>query len=487
MAKQAKRSGAAAIAAQRERRPLFAGDFRKLAVPLLNPPLCSSLAMIWFSNRLVVGSGRAPLAFMAGGSDRIDGGFVDQGPELGRGDPDGARIVCFDPATGAWDLVYDSPMITGGDGHERARGHSVCAAGICQTARDRAPTLYLGVGSLENNVVFLRSEDGQTYEECAGSRFGLDGDVPAVRNIVGWRGRMYSTPTGKTCGRATFDGKLGDWAAVFESDDPLAGLWRPVSEPGFGRAETLAINELAVFNDHLYAATLNERYGYEVWKTDGAGEPPYRWTCVLERGAWRGPLSSLPSAMFVFKDALYIGGTIQRQGSRERDHYGPFPPELVRVFPDDTWELVSGTMRCTPHGLKRPISGLTGGFGDPNTHAFSRMAAYESHLYIGTAEWRWLPTYLTDREDLSDAQFDRLYEAALKYEDGAFGLWRSADGVKWEAVTTTGFPGSSPANYGVQALATTPCGLFVAPSAQQGELREGECEVWWGVSREATP
>jgi hypothetical protein len=482
MAKQAKQAKMPAAVEPPPARPLNVEDFRKLTIPLLNPSIRTSQAMIWFNNRLVVGTGRAPLGFMGRFTGRADGGFIGLGPDTGGRDQDGAQVVLFDPTTEQWDLVYDSPIITGRDGRARARDRSVRAAGICQTARDRAPTLYLGVGSLENNVVFLRSEDGQTYEECAGSGFGLDGDVPSVRNIVNWRGRVYSTPTGKNYGRGMFDDNMSAFPAVFESDDPLGGVWRPVSEMGFGRAENLSINELAVFNDHLYAATLNTRYGYELWKTDGAGEPPYRWTPVLERGAWRGPTSSIPSAMFVFAGALYIGGTIQRQGKQGRDRYGPFPAELVRVFPDDTWELVSGTLRCTPHGLKRPVSGLTGGFGDRYTHAFWRMASYDGYFYIGTAEWRWMPTYLNEREDLSEAQFDRLYEATLAYQDGAFGLWRSPDGVRWEAVTTAGFPGSSPSNYGVRELCATPHGLFVAPTAKQGALQKGGLELWWGVA-----
>ncbi len=471
---------------QLDGRPLSVGDFRRIEIPFLNPSVRICQAMVWFQDRLLIGAGRPPLVGLIRSARHGAGHLAQPRSSAGARDEDGAQVVAFAPRDEAWELVYEGPVVKGDDGCMRARDRSVRAAAVCQSATDPFPCLYLGVGSLENNVVFLRSTDGVDYEECRGSGFGLKGDVPSVRKIVGWRGRLYSTPLGKHSARGGFDDNLSDFPCIFETDDALSGRWRRVSEMGFGRSDNLSINELAVFNDHLYAATLNARYGYELWKTDGAGEPPYRWTCVLDRGAFRGPTSSIPAAMCVFGDALYISGAVQRQARAGRDHYGPFPAELVRVYADDSWDLVCGSRRCTPHGFKRPISGLAGGFGDRFTHVFWRLEVHDGSLYLGTADWRWMPTFLANRDDLSEEQFDRLCQQTAAYTDGEFSLWRSADGERWEAVTTTGLPGSGAATFAIREMTSTPYGLFIAPAAKKGSVRQGGLDLWWGRHRAAT-
>jgi hypothetical protein len=399
-------------------------------------------------------------------------------PDTGGREEDGAQVWRYDPAANDWTLVYNSPLQEGRDGNVRARDRSVRAASVYQTAADREPVLYLGVGSLERQVVFLRSSDGLHFEECDEQGFGLgDVDVPSVRNIVGLGGRIYSTPTGKNFGRGMWDDNLTDYPFVFETSDPLHGHWRPVNEAGFGDPDNLSINELAVLEGALYAATINPRRGFQVWKTRPEGEPPYRWKKILECGAWR-TISSVPSAMKVFNGALYVTATLQRQGRGGRDRFGPFPAEMIRVYPDDTWDLVAGYPRFTPHGLKRPTSGMLGGLNDHFTHVFWRMDAYEGWLYMGTAGWKWMPTYLRDRTDLSPAQLEWLREQTAARAEGEFSLWRTRDGDHWEAVTRTGFTQGNPLNYGIRELVATPAGLYVFPTSKVGASKGGGLEIW---------
>ncbi len=105
---------------------------------------------------------------------------------------------------------------------------------------------------------------------------------------------------------------------------------------------------------------------------------------------------------------------------------------------------------------------------------------------MGTAGWRWMPTYLRDRNDLSDAQLARLRSDTREYKPGEFGLWCSADGMRWKPVTTTGFPGGNPSNYGIREIVDTPHGLFVAPTAKAGAISGGGLELWWGHESFAT-
>lgn len=466
------------------------GDFRLLPITGINESIRTSQAAVWFNDALVVGTGRAPLGFMGRYTARQGpastpgkGGFGSARPDTAAREEDGAQIARFQPSTGQWQLVYSSPLTIGRDGRVRARDRSIRAARVHQAPSDPAPALYVAAGSLERQVVFLRSADAESFEECRAPGFGLgDVDVPSARSIVSLGHRLYSTPLGKNFDRGMFDDNLTDYPIVFEADDPLHGPWRPASQRGFGDPDNVSVNELAAMGDHLYAATINRR-GFQVWRTRPDGRPPYRWTRIVADGAGRGPASSVPSAVCVFRDALYVGGTLQRQGQGGRDRFGPFPAELIRIWPDGHWDLVAGTTRFTPHGLKRPVSGLPGGLGDRYTHVFWRMAVYEGWLYVGTAGWRWMPTYLRGRTDLSAVQMRRLAHETASARGGEFALWRTRDGEHWDAVTTTGFPGGNPHNYGIRELVGTPVGLFVLPTNKFGQRDRGGMEVWWGRRR----
>jgi hypothetical protein len=455
-------------------------DFELLRIPYLNPSIRTSQAMAWFGGLVILGTGRAPLGFLGRFTGKEGGRLGSGRSQAGSRDEDGAQVVVFNPESGEWALAYESPIVEGRDGKARARDRSVRAALVCQTAADSKPVLYLGVGSLERNVVFLRSEDGLSYTECPGSGFNIDGDLPSVRTMVCHEGRLFCTPTGKNYTRGIYDDNMTDHPIVFETRDPMSGEWTATNEPGFGDPENKSINEMAIFNDHLYAGTLNPRFGYQVWRAELRGKPPYRWRQVIANGAWGGAGYSIPPAMVVFNGALYVSGAIQRQGKEGLHRFGPFPGEMIRIWPDDSWELVTGAPRFTPHGFKRPITGLEGGLGDRYTHAFWRTAIFDNTLYVGTAEWRWAPTYLSDRPDLSPAQESRLRADTNAYVPGSFAVWRTRDGESWEAVTRTGFTDSSRHNYGIREMISTPHGLFVAPTATLGGIAGGGLELWWG-------
>ena len=463
-------------------------QFREISPADLNAAARTSQSMLWFRDALILGTGRQPLGFLGRYTGQMrqspDAAAGQRRRYIGQADrheTQGAQIWRFDPTTEQWSHVYDSPIVTGGDGRQRARDRSIRAAGIFQGPGDIEPALYLGVGSLEGRVVMLRSQDGIHFDECRETGLGLpeDADVPSVRCLCSLGARLYTSPTGKNYGRGMLDDNMTDFPMVFATDDPMQGHWTPVSAPGFGDPENLSVNELAAFNGALYAATLNPTSGFQVWKARPEGSAPLQWTKIIDRGAWRGPASSIPASMFRYRDALYVGTGIQRQGRNGRDRYGPFPGELIRIYQDDSWDLVVGDPRPTPHGLKRPVSGLTAGFGDLFTHAFWRMAEFAGHLYLGTSEWRFLPTYLRNRGDLSEARLEYLRSETDAYVPGHFSLWRSPDGDSWSPVTRTGF-GGNPNNYGIRELAASAHGLFVAPTATQSRDSGGGLEIWWG-------
>jgi hypothetical protein len=137
-------------------------------------------------------------------------------------------------------------------------------------------------------------------------------------------------------------------------------------------------------------------------------------------------------SMAVFRDSLYAG--------TDR------PTELIRIRPNDQWDLVVGEARLTPQGLKWPISGLSTGFGNVYNGHFWRMQEHEGRLYVGT--WDWSVQLRTSP----------LLDPLLRDEFG-FDLYTSPDGSAWYRVTRNGFGDGF--NYGARSFASTPFGLFV--------------------------
>jgi hypothetical protein len=134
--------------------------------------------------------------------------------------------------------------------------------------------------------------------------------------------------------------------------------------------------------------------------------------------------------MAPFGGRLYVGGQ----------------NDMVRVNPDDTWELVVGAPRDTPTGPMHPISGFGQGFGNWFTGHFWRMEAHEDSLWVGTwdvaVHFRIIP----------------LVGPLIDVESG-FDLWRTEDGVSWTQVTRNGL--DSKFNPGVRGLESTPFGLYL--------------------------
>src|SRR5262245_16417813 len=120
----ADRNGAGAMRAPaRPRAPaaLSVGDFERVEIPFLNPSIRTSQAMVWFQDRVVLGTGRAPLGFLGRFTGREDQGAGGERADTGGREEDGAQILTFDPAAGHWEKIYDSPLVSGRDGGKRAR------------------------------------------------------------------------------------------------------------------------------------------------------------------------------------------------------------------------------------------------------------------------------------------------------------------------------------------------------------------------------
>lgn len=452
-------------------------------------------SMAWFRERLYVGTTRGTIAALKTNHPRPDWKpWPVECPEDLYEVDRRAQIWEYTPETGVWRKVYQAPWVPSRSGRQVPRYIGLRGMTVFQGPGDAAPCLYVSTWApllAQEPPDILRSEDGENFVPVP--RPPWDTAVRSFRTLQIFQGRVHTSPTGSATQLNRASECIGSEATIYAADDLRSGAWQPASGEGFGDARNVTVFEMGTFNGHLYAGTVNMERGFELWKTPG-GALPYRWTRVLEQGAYRGPLNELALSLCEFKGALYLGTGIVNGGYHRSYKIGPGAAELLRIWPDDSWDLIVGEARHTPQGLKVPLSGFSPGFDNLFNGYLWRMGVHDGWLYVGSFSWANLLPFLPRRRwprDVS-ALVERWGEDNLVRRCGGLELWRSADGVHWEAVTLSGF--GNRYNWGVRNFASTPHGLFVGTAnvfgpniavQDEGGWRyapnpRGGCEIWLG-------
>jgi hypothetical protein len=393
-------------------------------------------SMAWFKGRLYVGTNRGSflgglLQFLA-----IDPDFHCTGTDLGS--DSAAEIWRYTPETNTWERVFQSPgdvPVPDQPGTFIARDNGFRDM-LVYTEPDGTEALYVGgviylVANDTRQPRILRSTDGENFEAIPQDPGTVLGEVrdsiwPAgssFRAMASYKGRFYVTV-----------GSVFGEGVILEATDPAGGNdnFRQVSPPG------LLAFELIPFNGYLYVGSGQDELfrGFDVLKTDATpnGTPYYDFVPVVTNGA-DGPYLLGPNnavlSMEVFQGRLFVGGQT----------------DLLRINPDDTWDLVVGTPRTTSNnGDLVPLSGLPQGFGNIFTGHLWRMEAHDDVLYVGTWDF---------------AVFLRIFGIIGDWINlqGGFDLWKSEDGITWSEITHNGL--DSKFNHGVRSLLSTPAGLFL--------------------------
>jgi hypothetical protein len=353
-----------------------------------------------------------------------------------------------------WERVFQSPLDLDNPGPEggaprigKKLPYEMSIRGLApHTERDGTEALYaFGVNTTimwnRNKLPpprILRTTDGVNFVPIPQKKGTFLGDLPfnpdhsSFRSPVSYHGKLF-----------VLSGPVFGQGSLIASADPEKGddAWFLASRP------EMTFYETAVFNGWLYLGTFSPfTGGYSVVKTRAEGPPPYQFTTVIPSGAF---LLDRPSKSVVsmneFGGRLYVGTATQT--------------ELVRINPDDTWDLVMGPPRAVPlpgGGVetKYPLSGLDAGFGQTlNDHAWQMVEA-DRFLYIGTYN------------AATASMRDPVNGPKLAHSMGA-NLFRTGDGWYYSAVTTDGFaspsdPQGGKFDYGIRSMATTPHGTFVA-------------------------
>jgi hypothetical protein len=402
-----------------------------------------SWSMAWFKGKLYVGTMRGNA-----GASLVDPTIQYKNNDLG------AEIWAYTPETGTWEKVYKSPLIPTSSGQNVWADNGFRDMFVYTDPSTGQETLFVA------GVVFpsaapgvnvrprLLYTDGGEFKEVPQGFLGdLDSahGVDSLRAMAEYNGKLYLTA-----------GSLLGEGFIVESADPTPGDNNTFSNFSRVSPQGMLAFELQVYNNYLYVGTTAASGGYSVYKMDA----DHIFTPVVTNGANGSDIQGNPPSavlsMAVFKDKLYVGSQV----------------DLIRIDADDNWQLIVGNPRETPLGHMDPLSGLTGGFGNPFTNHIWRLQEYGGQLYAGTWDTAvYVQTALQNVENLGPYVnvIRRGAPAIGPYANvqAGFDLWTSGDGASWTRTTHTGF--GDPYNAGVRSLLATPIGLAVGSiNAQEG-------------------
>lgn len=409
-----------------------------------------SWSMGWFQGNLYVGTARNGFCVQRAIADYYLPGF---GLYVAQPDPDiscapnpydldlRAEIWRFTPG-GGWTRVYQSPsdLVNPRDPTRTVVRDIGFRNMSTLTNPNGSQALYVaGVTAAEYlpglpPPRILRSTDGVTFQPVTldfppllNTVYGL---LPPVsfRGLTLFNGRIFLTCSPNVQG----DGVILEAKMV----DPAGTHWSLTQVS----PSSLDVFEISAFNGFLYAGAAGAS-GYSVWKTSANGASPYVFTPVVTDGAGQGSAQASVVSMFPFGGRLYVGTSVTFQASLQQ-----MGAEVIRINPDDSWQVVAGNARWTAQGFKTPISGLPPGFGNPFNDHIWRMQEHQGTLYLGTLDTTWYYRTIP------------LFDAILKSQYG-FDLFATTDGVFWTPVTQNAFGLSS--DVGARIFTSTPSGLFL--------------------------
>lgn len=424
---------------------------------------------------------------------------------------------------GAWEMVYQSDMVRSvlrrADGslplpvHPDYNDYFTPRATGFRSMAVLDGVLYAGIGGLNfafSPTLILMSTDGINWTKVnTPLGMGTNTRAMSVHN-----GKLYVGT------------QVGNVGSIWRLDNPSTGAWTNVLDFNLLDKNNSDVVALASFNGYLYIGTQNIN-GFQVWRSTVANPSSSSdWKKIVSDGAvdrfnaWAGTMKE-------FKGQLYVGtlGLPVLSGYFTLKGF-----DLIRINPDDSWELVIGPYfpRDPPTGPPYPIpeSFWPSGFGNPlNFYCWSMEVHNDfdgEYLYLGTFDasvfLRYLITTLSEDEmnelltninnmkngitpEQKELILEKINEARsnghltvdqvnvlknfwtndheivvgdleLLYQIFAGAdLWKTNDGLHWIPVTLNGF--DNPNNYGFRTQKFAPNTLYVGTSNPWQGL-----EVW---------
>lgn len=286
----------------------------------------------------------------------------------------------------AWQLLNDYPLTASTDHTTDVATNSIGhLAGRCQLVSasvDGAVWLIAQFMGSSNQRLLL-SQDGQTFSDWAAKNL----DNALLKHCVYHQGYLYAILENQRT-RHTRLAKLA-------LDQWQLGHWHYLSMPVDIHEEHACITSLVSNGKELYATFRGKKGGFTLWQWRSSVEA---WQEICGRGLYRYSLNAQVTYMVTFQGDIYLVAEPMLNHQRV---LGGF--ELIRLYSNGDWDLLAGSPRSTPHGLRVPLLCRGPGFGQPNSNS-ACLAVHNGRLYLG---------------------FQSLE---------GFQLWNSADGNHWERI-----------------------------------------------------
>jgi sugar lactone lactonase YvrE len=321
---------------------------------------------------------------------------LDKAGNVYVGDFENARIQIFAPGTPGWQQ-------TNLNGFGERTNESATALEVFNGR------LFAGVTNYSYGGTVWHTSDGANWQRVSEPGFtnALSVTNAVIFDLIEFKGNLYAGT-----GVWWNDGIAGQ---VWRTGDGQS--WTQVVDNGFGHPQNNGVVAFGQFQDLLYAATINNETGLEIWRT--ATGNPLDWTRVVNAGFGGGVEYNISYPFQEFNGQLYVGV----ESNNEQGSNG------LRIFRSSdglTWTQVNQD-----------------GFGNRNNNHPGAFAVFQGLLYIGV------------RNDTAGGQ-----------------IWRSSDGQQWSQVIGNGFGDLN--NYKLESLAVFDNALYVV--ASNGETG---IEVWY--------
>jgi hypothetical protein len=309
------------------------------------------------------------------------------------------RILRYNREFSSWEEIYTGSVTIDDLDDGSDSSYLICQTIVFGAEKEASSVLCVRFASISTEKL-LFSKDGENFK-VIGSKQQTILQLFASRRLLSWRGRTYTLPSGTSGVLKEYDRDV-----IYSSNTASLEQWQESNPAGFGDPSNQRIAELIVFDDRLYAGTVNVEKGFQLWQARDISQTPHNWEPVLSNGANRYSLNQTVSSMVVFKNDLYVASGLFIDISNERvKKLYPAGFELIRIYADGEWDIIVGTPKFSKDGLKVPLSAMGEGFNEPYNCVVQQMVVHGDYLYLATQ----------------------------KVEN--FQLWRTEDGETWELVS----------------------------------------------------
>ena len=278
--------------------------------------------------------------------------------------------------------------------------------------------IYSAAQNMTDQTQLWRTTGDLTWTQVISSGFW---DIPtstlaAPLDMIEFQGQLYLGLTDVGPGQ------------VWRSSDGTT--WTQVDGGGFGNPNNLGVSTFTVFDDSLFAATVNTADGIEIWRSS-SGEPD-EWSKVLANGHGNA-------------NNVIVNGFIEYRGYLYAmvENWGVEGDEIWRTPDGENWEAV-----------------VTDAFGatDTDNYGLSGPAVFDGYLYVGTSNaitggqvyrtqdgLTWTKVVGDGFGDVNNGKvaslihFEGLLCAVTDNYTTGMEVWCSANGLEWEQVNLDGF------------------------------------------------